>query len=118
MKKTEKDQSMTDMTNNFNTRMHFRKADKRVKRIKDFYLRLGVYCTVNAILFSVWLYDSYIAEYFWGPTLSFTVVVAGLCLLANAIILYGEKYVLPKKWEERKLKELMNKRNQQIIKYE
>ncbi|MHA3788761.1 2TM domain-containing protein [Flavobacterium hauense] len=106
------------MTNEFNMRMYYRDAGKRVKRIKDFYLRLAVYCTVNTLLFAVWMHDSYIAENFWKPTLSFTVGVAGLCLLANAVILYGEKYMLPKSWEERKLKEFMSKQNQTTIKYE
>jgi hypothetical protein len=38
-------------------------------------------------------------------------------VLAHAIIVFGAKYILPKGWEEKKIKELMKKDNQQT-KYE
>lgn len=98
--------------------LYFEQAYKRVTQLKDFYMRLTVYCTVNAMLLVVWIFNPNIATNFWIPTCSFTVVVAGFFVLANAINLFGGKYLLPKKWEERKLKEIMNKENQSITKYE
>jgi O-antigen ligase len=81
-------------------------------------MRLGVYCVVNAIFLTVWMLDFSLPSDFWIPTLFFVTVVAGLFVLSNAFILYGEKYILPKKWEERKLKEFMEKEKHQITKYE
>ena len=107
----------SNMDNDLSKQRHFREANKRLMLIKNFYMRLCVYCTVNIFLFIVWMYDPYVASNFWIPTCFFTTVVAGLLVMANAINLYGKKYILPKKWEERKLKELMEN-SQSIIKYE
>lgn len=89
-----------------------RKACNRVEQLKKFYLRLGVYLTVNIFLLVVWLYDPYVADNFWIPTSFFTTVVAGLFILANAVNLYGQQLILPSAWEERKMNEIIEKENQ------
>jgi O-antigen ligase len=109
---------MNSVEKKIEKKLDFWKAYKRVKSIKDFYLRLGVYCTVNAIFLTAWVFDTSPPTYFWMPTLFFVTFVAGLLVLSNAIVLYGGKYVLPKEWEERKLKEFIDKQNQKITKYE
>jgi len=108
---------MNSMKNDLRKRLHLSKAYKRIERIKKFYLRLGVYCTVNSMLFVIWMIDPYMVKYFWLPTLSFTVGVAGLFIIANAVTLYGEKYIMPKTWEREKLEQLINK-EKQLTKYE
>lgn len=105
------------METNLRQRLHLSKAYKRLERIKKFYLRLGVYFTVNSILLVIWMIDPYMVQYFWLPTLSFTIGVAGFFIIANAVTLYGEKYLLPKKWEEEKLEQLINE-DKQLTKYE
>lgn len=108
----------SSMENNVSKQLNYGLAYKRVMMIKDFYMRLTVYCGINLMLLIVWLVNPDIATNFWIPTCFFTTVVAGFLVLANAINLYGQKYMLPKKWEERKMKELMNNENQTITKYE
>lgn len=104
------------MENNIKKRLLLRKAHNRVEQLKKFYLRLGVYLTVNLFMLAVWLYDPYVAENFWIPTSFFTVVVAGLFILANGINLYGQRFILSEQWEERKISELIQ--DNQQIKYE
>ena len=74
-----------------------RQAYKRIESIKNFYMRLGVYCMVNSIFLTIWIFDSSLPNDFWLPTLFFTTFVAGLLVLSNAIVLYGDKYFFPKK---------------------
>lgn len=110
--------NMSNMDSNLIKQSHFEQAQKRIKLIKNFYLRLGVYSAVNAMLLIVYLLDPYVANNFWTPTCFFTTVVAGLLVLANAINLYGGKYIVSKKWEARKLNEYINKDSQPTVKYE
>lgn len=97
---------------------HSQTAYARMGQIKKFYARLMVYCVVNAAFFCLWLYDPYVAENFWIPTSFFTVVVAGLFILANGVNLFGGKYLYGKKWEERRIKKIISKENIPTIKYE
>lgn len=108
---------MSNMDSNLRQRLHLNEAQKRIEKIKTFYLRLGVYCSINAILITTWAFDTTPPAYFWGPTLFFNTLVGGLLVLTNAIMLFGGKYILPQKWEERKLKEFMN-HEKQTTKYE
>ena len=106
------------MENNRERELHFQDASRRIVQLRKFYMRLTVYCAVNATFFLLWLYDPYVAENFWIPTSFFTVVLAGLFILANAVNLFGGKYLWPLKWQKRKLKELMMKEYQPTTKYE
>ena len=106
------------MQRNFREELHLLQAYKRVESIKKFYLRLGVYCGVNAIFLTVWLLDFSLPSDFWMPTLFFTTFIAGLFVLSNAILVFGKRYILTQNWEEKKIKELIYKEKQQITKYE
>lgn len=108
---------MNKAATNINGVLRLRKAYNRVEQLKKFYLRLGVYLTVNLLLLIVWLYDPYIAENFWIPTSFFTTFLAGLFIIANAVNLYGQHLLLPRAWEQRKINELIDKQNQPTIKY-
>lgn len=107
---------MNKEANDFRKRLLLRKAYNRVEQLKKFYLRVGVYLTVNLFLLAVWLYDPYVAENFWIPTSFFTVVVAGLFILANGINLYGQRFMLSEQWEARKIRKLIQ--DNQQTKYE
>ncbi|MHA3788762.1 2TM domain-containing protein [Flavobacterium hauense] len=99
------------MDKNVNTE-HLKRAQKRVECLKGFYVHLASYITVNLSLFIVWISGIYRPPYeFWNTTFLMTGIVAGFGVLANAIILFGAKYVLPKGWEEKKFRKLMDKQN-------
>lgn len=97
------------MDKNVNTE-HLKRAYKRIELLKGFYVHLASYITVNGSLLIVWLTEIYRPPYeFWNTTFLITGIVGGLGVLANAIILFGTKYIMPKGWEEKKFRKLMDK---------
>ncbi len=95
----------TDYTNE----QKFIRARKKVKSIKGFYIHLIVYILVNSfILLSqalssggwriFWHWQSYSTMIFWGIGLAF-----------HAFGVFGMDFILGKDWEDRKIKEFMEK---------
>lgn len=92
----------------------YKAAQKRVKDIKGFYIHLVVYLFVNlAIVFSY-------SNFFRGLELSnfFTAVFWGIGLAAHWASVFGPGFILGKKWEEKKIQELMEKDKEQLQKWE
>jgi cell division protein FtsW (lipid II flippase) len=82
-------------------------AQKRVKSIKGFYVHFTVYVFVNIFLsFQIylssknefWRWESFSPALFWG-----------IGLLAHGTSVFGSNLLFGKNWEERKIKELMEK---------
>jgi len=84
-------------------------ASKKVKKIKGFYSHLIIYIVINTIIL--------IANYqFWNKSGSFfswnnlsTAFFWGIGLVAHGFSVFGTNIFLGKDWEEKKIKELMNK---------
>ncbi len=85
------------------------RAQKKVKAIKGFYIHLMVYLMVNGFIlisrfisegdWSVfWEWQSYGTLFFWGIGIAF-----------HAFGVFGMDFILGKSWEDRKIKELMDK---------
>jgi len=83
------------------------RARKKVKSIKGFYIHALVYVLVNLfIIFSNGFVekngfadmDSYYNAIFWG-----------FGLLAHGFSVFGSQIILGDDWEERKIREMMNK---------
>ena len=85
--------------------LQYEKAYKRVKQIKGFYVHAMVYILVNAVLF--------ILDYSDGERLSlddlFTPGLWGVGLAAHAGVVFLPNFIFGDNWEERKIKELMDK---------
>ena len=83
----------------------YEKAKKRVKELKGFYSNLVTYITINVILIIINLVTSpgslwfYWVSIFWG--------VAILIHASKIFILKGKFF--GKDWEEKKIKEIMEK---------
>jgi len=97
------------METNYSKDQKFIRARKKVKSIKGFYIHLMVYLLVNGfILLSqalssggwriFWHWQSYSTMIFWGIGLAF-----------HAFGVFGMDFVLGKDWENRKIKEFMEK---------
>jgi len=82
---------------------------KRVKKIKGFYIHLIVYIFVNILIFylnvkdveqgeSYFQFKNFQSAFFWG-----------IGLLAHGMSTFVPYLILGKDWEERKIKELMEK---------
>ena len=82
---------------------------KRVKKIKGFYIHLIVYIFVNILIFflnvkyldqgeSYFQFKNFQSAFFWG-----------IGLLAHGMSTFVPYLILGKNWEERKIKEFMEK---------
>lgn len=89
------------------------RAQKRVKAIKGFYIHLLVYLGVNLFIFLAKIIDgegwavfsnweSYGTTFFWGIGIAF-----------HAFSVFGLGFILGNDWEERKIKEIMDREKKQ-----
>jgi len=97
------------MKNSNENDIRYREAERRVKKIKNFYVFTFIYVAVNIfVLFlnyrelepgkSIWRLQYFALPFFWG---------IGLIGYGMSTFLPG--FVLGNKWEERKIKEFMEK---------
>lgn len=79
------------------------KAKERVKSIKEFYSNLTAYCIVIPFL---WWLNFRTTDFLWAffPTLGW-----GFGVIAHGMEAYGYNPLWGKRWEERKIQELMDK---------
>jgi len=82
----------------------YQEAKKRVEEIKGFYLHLIAFIVVNTVLLVINLITS--PEYLWFV---WPIIGWGVGLLVHAITVFGNMW--GKSWEERKIKEIMEKDN-------
>ncbi|MBA7709967.1 hypothetical protein ES703_118894 [subsurface metagenome] len=82
----------------------YEKARKLVEEIKGFYVHLLVYITVNAGLFLINLVSSPGDWWFYWPLLGW-----GIGLLAHGVAVFGLRGFLGSEWEERKIRQIMEK---------
>lgn len=84
-------------------------AYKRVKRIKGFYTHLIVYIFVNLFLIFDDGFDSISLEQFFQWHTYSTAFFWGLGLLSHGISVFGKDFFFGNDWEERKIREYMEK---------
>ena len=82
--------------------MAYERAYKRVKEIKGFYGNLISYCLVIPLLIFINLKTSPEYHWFWWPMLGW-----GIGVISHGLQVFG----IGKNWEDRKIKELMEKDN-------
>ena len=97
------------MKENYTEEQKYLRAKKKIKSIKGFYVHLTVYILVNAFLLIArvlsgegwrvfWEFNSYSTILFWGIGIAF-----------HAFGVFGMDFILGKSWEDKKIKELMDK---------
>lgn len=91
-------------TNEINQENAYFKAKERVKEIKEFYGSLISYCVVIPFLALINYYTYWDFQWFWFPLFGWGI---GLTIHGFSVFGYG------KDWEERKIKELMEKDHKQ-----
>ena len=84
-------------------------AYKRVKRIKAFYTHLIVYVFVNLYLIFNRRFEASSNEIFYELHTYSTAFFWGIGLLAHGLSVFGREIFFGSNWEERKIKEYMNK---------
>ncbi|MCG9972705.1 2TM domain-containing protein [Christiangramia crocea] len=91
-------------TNENNQENAYFKAKQRVKEIKEFYGNLISYCVVIPFLIFINYYTYWEFQWFWFPLFGWGI---GLTIHGFSVFGYGSD------WEERKIRELMEKDNAQ-----
>jgi len=95
---------------NFNPDTRYELAYKRVKRIKGFYIHALVYVLVNAfIIISSYNRSELGSEVFFRWETFSTALFWGIGLLAHGLSVFGRDLFFGSDWEEKKIKEFMDK---------
>ncbi len=90
----------------------YQEALKRVKQIKGFYSHATVYLLVNIFIVflnirdlepgeSYFKFENFLTAFFWG-----------IGLLSHGLSVFMPSWIMGEKWEEREIKELMEKEKQ------
>ncbi|MFC1617870.1 2TM domain-containing protein [Patescibacteria group bacterium] len=85
----------------------YQRAKKRVHDIRDFYGHLIAYAGVNAMLIIINLVTSPGSLWFYWVTIFW-----GIGVMWHAISVFGGSKFQSKEWEEKKIKEIMDKEKQ------
>lgn len=93
-------------------------ASKRVKELKGFYIHLLVYIFVNLIIVIININDLKPGESYFQPRNFFTAFFWGIGILAHFFNIFGINLFLGKRWEEKKIKEIINKERDVSNKWE
>lgn len=106
------------MERNYKEESSYKAAQKRVKDIKGFYIHLVVYLFVNiAIIIAdteITRFGNYNIEF----SSFYTAFFWGIGIVAHWSSVFGPGVLLGKDWEEKKIRELMEKEREQQQKWE
>jgi hypothetical protein len=91
------------------SREEYHVAYKRVKRIKGFYTHLIVYVLVNSYLIVNQCFESNSTESLFHLHTYSTAFFWGIGLVAHGLSVFGREIFFGSDWEERKIRELMDK---------
>ncbi len=87
--------------------MNREEAKKQVKELKGFYRHLYSYIAINIILIIINLVTSPRNLWFYWVTIFW-----GLALILQAFRVFGKNRIIGKDWEDRKIKEIMEKNSE------
>lgn len=96
----------------------YKSAVKKVKDIKSFYIHLLVYILVNFILILIDTNVIRFGKFNVEPSSFYTAFFWGIGLAAHGARVFGPGLFLGEKWEEKKIKELMDKDRERMQKWE
>lgn len=91
------------------------RAEKRVKELKGFYWHAFWYVAVNLVIVglivfnngNIWNFGTFATPIFWGIGLGI-----------HALCVFGKNMIFAKSWEDRKIREYMDKEQQNKRQYE
>ena len=97
------------MEPNYYEKERYERAKKRVKQITGFYSHLLVYVVINLIVVVINIQQLKEGESYFQWRNFFTLIFWGIGLFAHGLTVFMPTMVLGKNWEERKIKEFMEK---------
>ena len=89
--------------------IRYREAQKRVKRIKGFYTHAIIYIVINIMVFISNAREIPAGESIIQWRTLMTPITWGIGLLAHGLSVFVPNIILGKDWEERKIREFMEK---------
>ena len=92
------------MNSEFEKEQRYLRAKKRLDNLKGFYSNIGSYCFVIPFLAFINYMTSPNYWWFWWPAIGW-----GIGIVFHALSVFGGNIAFGKEWEERKIKELMDK---------
>jgi len=93
-------------------RLELERARKRVKAIAGFYRHLAIYIIVNVFLIATNYFNLDPGEKFLQFNTFSTALFWGIGVLFHALGVFGPNVFLGRDWEEKKIKEFMNRNKQ------
>lgn len=87
----------------------YQEALKRVKRIKSFYSHAAVYVVINIMIIIVNIQHLDAGESYFKLSNFSTAFFWGIGLLSHALSVFLPGIIMGNNWEEKKIKELMDK---------
>ncbi|WP_298534585.1 2TM domain-containing protein [uncultured Algibacter sp.] len=91
------------------------RAEKRVKELKGFYWHAFWYGVVNIFIIGMIVFNG---GSFWNFGTFATPIFWGIGLGIHALCIFGKNLVLGKSWEDRKIREYMEKDGRESRKYQ
>jgi uncharacterized NAD(P)/FAD-binding protein YdhS len=88
-------------------------ALKRVKKIKGFYTHAAIYVVINIMIVIINIQNLEPGESYFHWYNFTTLFFWGVGLTAHAASVFVPEFIFGKNWEERKIKEFMEKERQQ-----
>jgi len=102
----------------------YERATKRVKELKGFYNHLKIFLIVNGALLLIksgwlnsWFPKSFPTEAYYFEWINANVLIWLLILVVHFILLYRNRWVFTKKWEERQLQKFIEQEQEEGDKY-
>ena len=110
------------MESNFIKEQHYLRAKKKVKAIKGFYVHFIVYVLVNIFISGIIIYGLTRSGYSFNDSLSNFGVYSswlfwGIGMFFHWLGVFGFKSLLTDDWEQKKIKELMDKEYEKSKKF-
>lgn len=99
----------TIMKTNYTEEQKYLRAKKKVKSIRGFYVHFAVYLGVNAFILLAKALSGGGWEVFWKTESYYTLLFWGIGIAFHAFGVFGMDFILGKSWENRKIKEIMDK---------
>lgn len=97
------------MESNFEEQKRLERAKKRVKKIKGFYSHLLVYVVINIMIVIININNLEPGESYFQWKNFITLFFWGLGLAVHGLSVFLPNMILGKNWEERKIKEIMER---------
>ncbi|WP_159800245.1 2TM domain-containing protein [Flavobacterium sp. MK4S-17] len=98
--------------------LRYDRARKKVKSIKGFYMHFTAYLVVNIILLLMHWEDMKPGEEFFTFQAFSTAIFWGIGVLFHALGTFSSNILLGNNWEERKIKEMMERNQGNRTKWE